>query len=445
MKDSSVSRRNFLKVSSAAAVGPLILPSGVLGAPGKPGANDKIVTGHIGVGGMGSHHLKFLHEQAAAVCDVDKNHLERAVNAVGRPIDAYDDYRRVLDRDDIDAVFIAAPDHWHGVIAVHACQAGKDVYCEKPSSVTIEEGRAMVEAARNNKRVMQIGSQGRSTEAAWQAATYIRNGQIGDVERIECWHTMSPTGGDPSKQGPPPPELNWDMWLGPSEYRPYNPEYCHFNFRWMLEWGGGNIRDRGAHVLSVAMWILQYQPKAPFKVTATGTPPYLFKEVVPNPIEEYRSDLPPAVGIYTCPPDMNVTWEFSDPKLTITWGQPGTPRKDAGFGAEYFGTSDSLIVTGGDGGCNTEDKAKNFKTPAGGVEVFRSPGHHENFFECMRTRERPIMDIEDAHLVASLCILANLSYRLGRPLTFDPKKERFVDDEAANFALGTPGRGEFHV
>ena len=158
-----------------------------------------------------------------------------------------------------------------------------------------------------------------------------------------------------------------------------------------------------------------------------------------------HSDLPAAVGIYTCPPDMNVTWEFTDPKLSLTWAQPGTRRMDKDFGAEYYGAKDTLIVTGGDGGCDTEDKAKNFKVPAGGVEVFRSPGHHENFFDCMRSRERPIMDIEDAHQVATLCILANLSYRLGRSLTFDPKKERFVDDDAANLALGTPGRGEFHV
>jgi predicted dehydrogenase len=445
MKEENLSRRNFLKTSTAAAVAPMILPSGVLAAPGRAGANDRIITGHIGVGGMGSHHLKFLHQNAAAVCDVDKNHLARAVNAVGRDIDAYEDYRRVLDRDDIDAVFIVSPDHWHGVMAVHACQAGKDVYVEKPSSVTILEGRAMIEAARNNKRVMQVGSQGRSTEAAWQAATYIRNGQIGEVERIECWHTMSPTGGDPTKQGPPPPELNWDMWLGPVEFKPYNPDYCHFDFRWMIEWGGGNIRDRGAHVLSVAMWILQYQPQGPITITATGTPPVMFAQNVPHPIMKEPTAVPPGQGIWDCPPDMNVTWEFSDPKLHVTWAQPGQPRGDADFGAEYYGSNDSLIVTGGDGGVGTEDKAKNYTPPADGVEVFRSPGHHENFFDCMRTREKPIMDIEDAHLVASLCILANLSYRLGRPLTYDPRKERFIDDEAANLALGTPGRGEWHI
>jgi len=419
-----VSRRRFL-AASAGVVAPMILPSGVLAARGRPGANDRLVTGHIGVGGMGNGHLRRLRNHVAAVCDVDQNHLKRAVDNAGRPVDAYTDYRRILDRNDIDAVVIASPDHWHGVQCVHACQAGKDVYCEKPASKTIEEGQAMVRATNRYGRVVQIGSQGRSTPAAHAACTYIRNGQLGRVHRVECWHYENPVGGDPLKNGEPPPELDWDLWLGPARWVPYNPERVHFNFRWLLDFGGGQIRDRGAHVLSVVSWCLDLDDTGPVRVTATGEPPH--------------------EGLWDCPTSMEVTYEFKDPDLTIVWSQPGKPASDHGFGAVYHGEKDTLLVNGGDGGCSTEDKAMNYVPPPDGVEVFKSPGHHENWMNCIKTREKPLMNIEAGHRVATMCILANIAYRLGRPLEWDPVQERCVGDEQANLMLGNPGRGPWHL
>ncbi|MCP4640261.1 MAG: Gfo/Idh/MocA family oxidoreductase [bacterium] len=426
MKKSRVlSRRSFLGASAAVAA-PMILPSGVLAAHGRPGANDRIVTGHIGVGGMGRHHLGRMREHIGAICDVDKNHLANAVDMVKlNNVPTFTDYRRVLERKDIDAVFIAAPDHWHGVMMVQACEAGKDVYCEKPASTTIEEGQAMIQAARRYGRVVQIGSQGRSQDATYKTCRYIRNGEIGKIRRVECWHEENWKGGDPSKFQDPPAELDWDMWLGPARWRPYNPDYCHFNFRWMLDFGGGFIRDRGAHVMSCLFWFLELDDTGPSRITATGTP---------------RKE-----SVWDTPIGMEVTWEFKHRDLTVVWRQPGEKAADATFGHVYHGDKGTLVFRGGDGGCATEQKVNDYEPPAGGVEVYKSPGHHEDFLKCVKTREKPIMDIEAGHRVATVCNMANIAYRLGRPLDWDPVAERFIGDEEANRMISRPGRGPWHL
>lgn len=423
----TLTRREMLGRTAGAlgaATFPYVITSSALARPGRPGANDRIITGHIGVGGMGGHHLNGLRENAAAVCDVDANHLKHAVEVTGGRATPYKDFRRLLERKDIDAIVIAAPDHWHGLMTVYACQAGFDVYCEKPASKTIAEGRAMVTAARRYGRVVQIGSQGRSTEAAYYSARYIQNGQLGQVRRVACWHYPNPVGGT-KPDCDPPPTLDWDLWLGPARWVPYNPDRCHFNFRWLLDFGGGQIRDRGAHVFSVVLWCLDPEIAGPVRVEATGNAP--------------------REGLWDCPVEMDIRYQFKDPDWELIWSQPGDKAADAGFGAVYYGDKGKLIVTGGDGGCGTEEKARLYEPPAGGKEPFRSPGHWTNFADCIRTRRRPIMDIEAGHRVATLCIIGNIAYRLGRPLQWDAVSERFVGDEEANRWLGNPGRGPWHV
>lgn len=419
-----LTRRSFLRHSAAAAA-PLIVPRTILGMKGRPGANERIITGHIGLGGMGRFHFNALKDHVGALCDVDEEHLNAAAAALDKPVFMHKDYRRVLERNDIDAVIIATPDHWHGIMAVDACQAGKDVYVEKPSSLTIEEGKAMLRAARYYGRIMQVGSQGRSLPGAHATCEYIRNGELGKVRRVECWHYENPVGGDPSKTGDPPPNLDWDLWLGPAAWVPYNPDRVHFNFRWFLDFGGGQIRDRGAHVLSLVSWFLDLDDKGPVRVTATGEPPH--------------------TGMFDCPTAMEVVWEFREPELTIVWAQPGLHGKEKSFGAVYYGERDSLVVVGGDGGGVFPEKVGDYQPPSNGIHVFKSPGHHQNFFDCIRTREKPIMDIAAAHRVASLCIMGNIAYRLGRPLEWDPVEERFVNDEEANRMLSNPGRGPWHL
>ncbi len=430
----SVSRRKFLSRSALAVGGGIVLPefipSGVLAAPGRPGANDRIHTGHIGVGGMGGNHLNGLRDMAIAVCDVDQKRLAKAAEVAGSKAKVYSDFRRLLEQKDIDAVFIATPDHWHPLITIYACQAGKDVYCEKPACNTIAEGRAMVNAAKRYGRVIQIGSQGRSTPAAYSACAYLRNGMIGKVSKVNCWHYANPEGGfKPDTE--PPKELDYDMWLGPARWRPYNVDCVHVHFRWLLEFGGGQIRDRGAHVMSVAMWLMNSDHTGPATIEATGTPPKR--------------------GLYDCPPLMEVTYQFKNPDWVMTWSQPGeTPEvaaklKNNRYGAKYWGDKDTLVVSGGDGNTDVEDKAKEYEVPARGVQVYKSPGHYQDFFKCIRTRAKTIMNIEAGHRVASVCILGNVSYRLGRKLEWDPVAEKVIGDEQANLMLNRPGRGQWHL
>lgn len=439
MSKTKINRRTFIKTASAASIAPMILPSGVLAQNGRPGANDKLVIGQIATGGQGRAHANFLagrdDVQVAAVCDVDEKHRQMGIDFTGGKAEGYNDYRKLLERKDLDAVLIAAPDHWHGIMAVDAANAGLDVYVEKPASKTIEEGRAMLEAARRNKIVMQVGSQGRSTPAAIASCNYIRNGQIGDVKKVVCWHYDNPVGGDLTKTGPAPKGLDWNMWLGPARWAPYNPDRVHFNFRWMLDFGGGQIRDRGAHVLSVLSWCLGLDEKSPVRVHATGSAP--------------------ETGLWDCPTNFRVEITYDDPELTVIWEQPGiVPDKSshnlpAGFhdqfGATYYGSKGNLVIGGGDGGCFAEKQAEEYTPPSNGYNAFKSPGHHQNWFDCIKSREKPIMDIAAGHQVGALCILANLSYRLGRPIEWDGKNERIKNDEDANRLLGSPGRGEFRL
>ena len=422
----TLSRRAFLTGTAIAA--PMILASGVLGANGRPGANERIVTGHIGVGGKGSSHLKSIGEHAGALCDVDAHQVEKAAKLVGRDVPIYSDYRHLLERKDLDAVVIAAPDHWHALMMIHACEAGKDVYVEKPACKYIEEGRAMVRTAQRTKQIVQVGSQGRCHPGAAALKAFIESGSIGRVTRVECWHNDNPIGGDPMKATNPPPQLDWDMWLGPAAVRSYNPDYCHRNFRWMMDLGGGQIRDRGAHVFNLISWIMGLDRTGPTSIEAKGKVP--------------------ETGIWNCPTNFEVTYEFKKPNISIHWAQPGERAGDFEFGAVYHGTNGKTVVRGGDGRVFLDDQviafANSNEMP---YELVKGvPAHNlnlENWFDCIKTRKKPIMDIESGHRVASMCILANLAYRLERPIEWNARQERFDNDKAANLLLGTPGRGRY--
>ena len=419
------SRRSFLKAAGAAAgaIGfPYVIGSGVLADSGKPGANDKINVGFIGVGGRGGGQLRSNKNCAAAVCDVDKNHLADAAKVAGEKAGAYTDYRYILERKDIDAVLISTPDHWHAQQTIHACEAGKDVYCEKPACNTIAEGQAMVHAAKYYNRVVQIGSQGRALHAAASACDYIRNGQLGKVSKIICWHYECPDGGSRDTE-PVPAHLDWNMWLGPAAWRPYHKDRVHFNFRWFLDLGGGCIRDRGAHVFSLVSWFMNVDHTGPVSVEAKGSAP--------------------VKGAYDCPTKYEVTYQFKNPDWTLVWAQPGEkPPEYSGnhFGFKMWGDKDTLFFEGGDGAGSTEDKAVRWKVPHGGEKVFRSPGHVEDWMNCIRTRETPLMNISAAHHVAAICNLGNASYILGRKLNWDAEKEVVVGDEVANRLLNKPWR-----
>lgn len=433
-----VKRRDFLATAGTLVSAPYILPSGVLAAAGRPGANDRIALGHIGVGGMGNGHLgrglnfrKLGLTETAAVCDVDQKRLAAAVKRcsdAGARATPYADYRALLEREDIDAVIIATPDHWHGVQTVHACISGKHVYVEKPSSVTIEEGQAMVDAARANNCKVQVGAQGRSGMPAYYTCRAIRNGMIGKVNKVDCWHYANPVDKNPVPDGDPPAELDWDMWLGPLRWRPYNQRYCPGTFRWLLESGGGQIRDRGAHQFSTILWCMDADRQVSFTVEATGTAP--------------------SRGLWDCPPDMDVTYEFKDPDWTLIWSQPGRKVGKTEFGQVFYGDQDSLLLEWEGARKWAEPEAIDFQVPSGGFDPYTpnldkdfGMNHMGEWLKSIRsTQEFPNVDIEIAHRTAALCILGNLAYRLGRKLTWDGVQQRVVGDEQANRLLGSPQR-----
>ncbi len=448
-------RRSFLKVGAAAlgtaAVGfPDLLPARAFAAAGRPGANDRLTLAYIGVGGRGMGNLGAVGARiargdlaVAAVCDVDENRLAKALAKAGPGAVPYRDYRYILERKDIDAVVISTPDHWHAVNLVHAAQCGKHVYVEKPACCTIEEGVAMARATRDHKVCVQVGSQGRSQAECFQANRYIANGNIGKVSKVTCWHYESPVDTKPVADSAPPPELDWDLWLGPLAWRPYNARYCHGTFRWIMESGGGQIRDRGAHVMSNALWIMNADrqmfagPKdraGVVTIDAKGTRP--------------------TMGLWDAAVTMEVTYQFKSPDWTLVWSQPGEriPYFDAEkakaqkirdtYGAVYHGSTDKLIVWAGDGQTFTEKKAVDWVPGAGAKTVHESPefDHYADWIKAIKTGGEPVMNIEAGVAAAYLTVLGNLSLILGRKLTWDSVKREIVGDEHARRLMGRPQR-----
>jgi len=439
-----INRRQFLTTVGAAIGAPYIIPSDVLGSQERPSANGRLTIALIGSGGRGRGLLQEIRKsqiakqvELVAVCDVDESRLADAAKWESRwarrEVIPYLDYRYILERKDVDAVVIATPDHWHGVQTVHSAQCGKHIYVEKPACCTIEEGKAMVAAVKSNKIACQVGSQGRSQPEAYIAHRYLVNGNVGHIDRVWCFHYNSPSDDNPVPDSDPPPGLDWDMWLGPLRWRLYNQRYLHGIFRWMLESGGGQIRDRGAHVMSCAMWWMGADGTGPVTVEATGTSP--------------------TKGLWDSAVTMHVTYTFKNPDWVIIWDQEtgnaptAEERKDdedpivrPGYGAVYHGTKGTFTHWGGDGGTWAERKAREWAPPAGAKDVYKSPGHWEDWFECIKTGRKPIMNIEAAVGVANLCILGNLSFMLGRKLQWDQAKQEIVADEQARRLMSRPQR-----
>jgi len=411
-------RRKFLRtIGRAALVGPM---ASALPRPRRRvSPNERIGIGLIGVGGLGyGHHLRKCSKlpdlEVRAVADVDRRHRERAAAGSHGTIQAYRDYRHVLDRADIDAVLIATPDHWHRLTFVHACQAGKDVYCEKPLSLTIAEGRAMSDAAKRYGRVVQVGTQQRSTGQFHQACELVRNGRIGTVRKVEVCLGRGPT----SKwvaDSLPPDELDWDFWLGPAPWHPYNEKRCHGSFRWFFDYSGGKLTDWGAHHLDIVQWGLGTELSGPISVEAKG---------------EFPDD-----NFYETPTDFDVEYRYAD-----------------GVAVHATGTGENGVTFQGTNGAIFVSRRRIAATPnelltgeRGPIRLKESSDHHLDWIDCMRTRAVPVSDVESGHRSATVCHLGNLAMRLGRKLRWDPLAERFIDDESANRLLAKPMRGAWEL
>ncbi|MEO0531949.1 MAG: Gfo/Idh/MocA family oxidoreductase, partial [Planctomycetota bacterium] len=466
-----LSRRDFLAATTASATAAAIGSPRSAWAAGYGSANERPTIGYIGTGiryeQLVTEASRFGH--CAALCDVDSSQLDagfkmqdRVVESTGasspRP-DGYDDYRRILDRQDIDIVVIGAPDHWHSKLAIEALLAGKDVYCEKPLTHNVAEGQQIISALRRTDRVMQVGTQQRSGEQFQTAVAMTRAERAGKVKRITCGIGPSPES-DALPDVAPPSTLDWDRWLGPAPWVPYcaaptkptsgyGSQYphsrCHGHFRWWYEYAGGKLTDWGAHHVDIAMWSLGKSDGSIGKFTIEPRRvdhPVDFADGMPVSADRFNTALTFEVGITFADGvqldivdrserlnlDNGIFYECEGGRYLVNRGKlvgkpaeelASNPLPDAAFADLYTGPRH-------DG--DTQDHEA------------RSGAHMQNFFDCVKSRDTPISDVASHHRHLSVCHVANISMRLGRTLTYDPAVERFVDDPQADALLSREPR-----
>ncbi len=388
----------------------------------RPGPNDRIGLGIIGVGSLGGgwHHLgrclKMADLDVVAVADVDAVHLDKAVTTAEGKIKGYRDYRQLLDHQDIHAVIIATPDHWHALPAVEACDAGMDVYCEKPLSLTVADGRAMVEAAHRNDTVFQTGTQQRSSERFHKACELVRNGAIGDLRTVKVVLGQGPIAAkEPAKKAPL--TLDWNSWLGPAREVPYHQNRCHYKFRWFWDYSGGKLTDWGAHHLDIAQWGIGSELSGPVSVEASGSFP-----------EE---------NFYQTPVDFDVRYDYANGvKLHAT----GAGKN----GVTFVGTEGEIFVNREEISAS-RDEILDYEVGSGAIRLYKSRDHHQNWIDCIRTRAKPVSDVEVGHRSATVAHIGNISMRAGRKLRWNPTVERFTKDAEANSMLERPYRGPWSL
>jgi predicted dehydrogenase len=413
----NATRRTFLRYGvgvSAALSFPAILRAG-----DKP--SERIRIGCIGVGNQGKGNLGAHIKNVVAVCEVDKTRLAEAKARVeksnGGTCAAYSDYRKLLDDSNVDAVVVTTPDHWHALITIDACAAGKDVYCEKPLTLTVAEGRAMVNAARRHKRIVQTGSQQRSGKEFRQACELVRNGYIGKVHIIKVGLPGVNFSGPAVPDSTPPAELDYDFWLGPAPMKPYNQKHVHYNFRFFWDYSGGQMTNWGAHHLDIAQWGLGMDESGPVSIEGTA---------------KYHKD-----RWYEVPESFDVVWTYAN-GVKILGGQA---QKG---GTLFIGDKGTIHVNRGKIESDPADILKT-KLAEKDVHLYESKSHHGNWLECIKSRKLPVCDVEIGHRSATVCHLGNIAIRSGRKITWDPSKEEILNDKDAAAMLSRPYRAPWKL
>jgi predicted dehydrogenase len=422
-----MTRRAFAAGAAALAGTGELLPRN-RGSGGAQGANERIRAGFIGVGNRGGQLLNAALPnkdlEVAALCDVYKPYLEQWAGKIGGGVRAYGDFRRLLERKDVDAVFIATPDHWHALMAVMACDAGKDVYVEKPLSLTIYEGRKMVEAARRNKSIVQVGLQRRSSPMYTRLAELVRGDGIGKVTVARCYRitNMYPNGIGLARDSEPPAGLDWDMWLGPSPKRPFNPNIAPYKFRWWKAYSS-QIGNWGVHYFDALRWLLGEEN--PRSVSAHGG-----KFAVRD-----SRDIPDT---------MEAVFEFASGRLLL-FGQyeaSGAPIFPKGYEVELRGTKGALYA-GGSGFEVIPERGGQFQTTEPRMEPLSAPAsdrdldglHVRNFLDCVKSRRTPNCDVEEGHRSTIFAHLGNIALAARSRIEWDPQTERIIGNSAANGLL----------
>ena len=416
-----LTRRNFLSRSARGAALGALAP--VLATRRVWSANDRLGMAVIGLRGIGNSHLKRIlarpDTDCLAVCDVDVEFQERAaatvMQATGRKPRVVSDFRHLLDDDAIDAMVIATPHHWHAPIAVRALRAGKDLYLEKPASHVFREGRVLADTAKKYGRIVQHGTQMRSSPVTARAGELLQAGVIGEVKMSKAWNLQRHNHRAPVPDGPVPPGVDYDMWLGPAPKRPFNPNRFHSYWQWYRDYGNGDIGNDGSHDLDMAHFGLN--PKGlPVRITAHGS----------------RIDLK---GVREYPDNMMVAYQYPDDKVLLYEDRGWTPYGGYGFdsGNAFYGTEGFMIFS----------RRGYFQVYLGKKEE-KGPGmrggigkeeHFANFLDCVRSRKQPNAPIELAHLSCALSHLGEVAYRTQRVLHFDPETETIRNDPEANALL----------
>ena len=424
---SGMTRRHFLAAAGAALATPVLIPSTALGSESRPAASERITMGIVGWGMMGPGNTDaFLNQkdcQIVAACDLDKDHLEKALNAVNtrygnKDCKPYSDYREMMARKDIDAVMLAVPDHWHALLAVEAAKQKKDIYGEKPLARTIAEQQAMVRAVHKNKRIWQTGSWQRSVENFHKACEIVRNGMIGKITHVEVGlpaghHDFAGTGNKRSIT-PPPAILDYERWIGPSKMMPYIECRVHMNWRWHYNTGGGQLLDWIGHHGDIAHWGLDFDNQGPSEIEGEGEfPP---EDAIWNTCTKYRINLK-----YP----NNVT-------MTIAGG-----HADIRGGTKWIGTDGWVWVDRGGFDSSNADWKDISRLPEDQrkVKLINSRNHHRNFLDSVKSRKPTITPIDTAHHSAIPGHLGLIAMMVHRKIKWDAKKELIVGDPEASKLL----------
>ena len=426
---SKISRRKFLATAAAAVTAPYIIPSRALGLGGSVAPSNRMIVGSIGMGGRGAGHVSEISAldgvQVAGVCDVYRSKAEQVKQWVGSNRGSHDcvvyqDYRELLARPDIDVVTIASPENWHAIMAIEAMKAGKDVYCEKALSLTVREGRAVCDAVRRYGRVFQAGTQQRSDRNFRFACELARNGYLGKLHTV----TVGVPSGRRSlnlKPGPVPEDLNYDLWLGPAAFKPYREGLCTYNWYFVTDYCAGWIQSWGVHHMDIALW------GAPALQADTLT------------IEGAAQFLPEGDA------DVSFGWQV---KMTTPGGLLLRFHDDdtspVGHGCRFEGDKGWVHVVRG--GMDAAPKSLLNTTITPGEEhLYNSNNHMDNFVQCVRARRDPAAPVEACHAATTATLVADIATRTGRKLTWNWKKEQFLNDDNANRMLLRSMRSPWHV
>jgi predicted dehydrogenase len=426
------SRRAVLRAAALGAAAPYILAAASLGKAGQPAPGNRLTLGLIGLGSMGLRHVNgFVQEsdcRILAVCDVDASRRQQAARVVNKAYANTDcaempDYRDLIARRDLDALCISVPDHWHSIIGIQAARAGKHIYGEKPLALTIAEGQAMVREIRRTGCIWESGSWQRSTAHFRHACALVRSGRVGRLQRVQVG-IGSGFRIDPQPPMPIPEGFDYDFWLGPAPEAPYTEKRCHWNFRWILDYSGGQVTDWGAHHIDIAHWGMGADGTGPVEVAGQG---------------EFPDD-----GLWDAAVHYHFECRYADGVVMEVASDNECPE-----GVRFIGDRGWVFVSRAN--LKTEpaalvrEKIGPGENPLAGPRSENRQGHRRDFLDCVRTNAPTIAPIEAAHRSISVAHLGNIAMILGRKVRWDPDREEILDDPTASRMLSRTMRSPWHI